>query len=755
MTTRCPCETSACRKHGAHCWCPPLKRPVPPTGVITIVKETNPPKESPPFQFTGDLGDFTLRSGEERVFPDLVPGEYTVIELPLPDWGLLEIDCDDQVVVGQTSVTITVKPFRKTTCTFVNTDEGCITVIKEVAGPDRTFDFTVDGQPFSIETTNGSGFYHIMGLDDGIHNVTELIPVGWFLTDVVCDNGQTGTTGGPGIGATGGVDVDVVAGQVQTCTFSNALAGQIIVKKITDPRNSLEQFEFEGSWGEQIFMADGDIFARLVPPGTYTVTEHIPVGWDLTTVSCTGGLGSTGTTGPAGGTGGAEFTVGPGQTVECIFTNTQRGSLTVIKQIETVNGTGPAFQFSVGFGPEVSLFGGDSINFPNVRPDTYQITESVPEGWDLTTIDCGSGPTGMTASSGEIGNILVTIPPGQDVECIFTNTERVSISVNKVSLGATGTFTFDYSGPEGTGSFDITTAGSPDGTGSFVLDNLVPGEYTVNERVVNDWAITDVTCDQGVESEIGFTVTLAPGQNVACEFTNTPARTFILNAGEIGTVNVPEGFPNLEYWVVGGGGKGSGTFFRQVSGGGGRSKVENGTRLGLTPGDPIQYVVGQGGVLLAVNGQDSTITVGLDTITASGGLGTIATLDGGNDGGGGGYISGIPAGQGGAAGQAEPGENGTPTGGGKGGDGLAVTATVAIFSGLPGIGGASFVQGPPFGGGGAGGVGASNPAIGATNGSGNGRGIGGRGYGAGTGGDGGLIRGGQGGPGVVVLRFIP
>ena len=185
-----------------------------------------------------------------------------------------------------------------------------------------------------------------------------------------------------------------------------------------------------------------------------------------------------------------------------------------------------------------------------------------------------------------------------------------------------------------------------------------------------------------------------------------------------------------------------------------RSKVENGTRLGLTPGDHIQYVVGQGGVLSSRNGQDSTITVGLDTITASGGLGTIATLDGGNDGGGGGYNNEV-AGQGGAAGQAEPGENGTPTGGGKGGDGLAVTATVAIFSGLPGIGGASFLRGPPFGGGGAGGVGASNPAIGGTNGSGNGRGIGGRGYGAGTGGDGGRDSGGQGGPGVVVLRFIP
>ena len=183
------------------------------TGVITIIKETDPEKESPPFRFTGDLGDFTLRSGKSKVFADLLPGVYHVVELPLPDWALVEIQCDDRTIIQDNKVEISLKPFQSVTCRFINTDEGCITVIKEVDGPDATFPFTINGDPFEITTSGGTGMFHLMGLQDGPNSLVELIPDGWFLTEVSCENGQTGTTGGPGPGATGGLEVDVMAGK--------------------------------------------------------------------------------------------------------------------------------------------------------------------------------------------------------------------------------------------------------------------------------------------------------------------------------------------------------------------------------------------------------------------------------------------------------------------------------------------------------------------------------------------------------------
>jgi hypothetical protein len=102
------------------------------TGAIAIVKDAPEANETHAFGFTGDLGDFTLASGESKEFLDLVPGTYTVAEDPasFPDeyWTLVSVTCVDQmnprtcvrVNLPSVSAAIRLQPGQHLECTFLN-----------------------------------------------------------------------------------------------------------------------------------------------------------------------------------------------------------------------------------------------------------------------------------------------------------------------------------------------------------------------------------------------------------------------------------------------------------------------------------------------------------------------------------------------------------------------------------------------------------------------------------------------------------
>ena len=56
-------------------------------------------------------------------------------------------------------------------------------------------------------------------------------------------------------------------------------------------------------------------------PGTYAISETVPAGWDLTSATCDNGASP------------ANINLAPGETVNCTFQNTKRGSLTVAKLV--------------------------------------------------------------------------------------------------------------------------------------------------------------------------------------------------------------------------------------------------------------------------------------------------------------------------------------------------------------------------------------------------------------------------------------
>ena len=73
--------------------------------------------------------------------------------------------------------------------------QGCtIDIIKIIQGNNESIEFTLDdGKPFQIFLSDGQDFFYDWGPTTDL-TITEVLPVGWRLDDVVCFNDGVGIT---------------------------------------------------------------------------------------------------------------------------------------------------------------------------------------------------------------------------------------------------------------------------------------------------------------------------------------------------------------------------------------------------------------------------------------------------------------------------------------------------------------------------------------------------------------------------------
>ena len=431
------------------------------------------------FSFTSStLGGFDLNTSSGTAstsFDLLVPGSYDVTETVPTGWDLTNVSCDD----GSAPGSIGLDPGETVTCTFENTKRGGIVVVKNTIGAEGTFSYTSSTLGgFDLTTTGGTASTSFDLLVPGSYDVAETVPTGWDLTASSCDDGSS-----PG-------SIGLDPGETVTCTFTNTRRGKIVVVKNTAGGDGTFSFTSSTLGGFDLTTASGTASTTfdLLVPGSYDLSETVPTGWDLV-ASCDDGSapGSIG--------------LDPGETVTCTFTNTKRGSIVVVKN--TIGGDGTfSFTSSTLGGFDLTTSGGTaSTTFDLLVPGGYDVTETVPTGWDLTGSSCDDG-----SSPGSIG-----LDPGETVTCTFTNTKRGRITVVKNTTGGDGTFSFTSST---LGGFDLTTTG---GTASRLFDLLLPGTYDVTEQVPEGWDLTGASCDDG--SSPG-SIGLAPGESVTCTFEN-------------------------------------------------------------------------------------------------------------------------------------------------------------------------------------------------------------------------------------------
>ena len=558
-------------------------------------------------------GNWTMTGGDEQVFGEVVPNAgrsaYTVAELVPAGYRLTGIECDH----GNTSktsaagfdgeaatATIEVAAGQTVHCTFTNTRNGSLTVVKRVAGDPQGQKFafspsdelvTVGGEEPALQPgdtvellADGSEvFPGLIPNDEGgkSYTVDETVPAGYRLTDIDCDGSSDDQDATNLDGIDRGAVVKVAAGEDVTCEFTNTKDATIKIAKVNVGGPEDDQFAFDASsdFGARsvTYALDADDkwsmtggqtqeLSGVVPNAghagrDYSVKELVPEHYRLTAIECDGD--NTGKADPAGFTGdaaAADIVVAPGATVLCTFTNTRNAKVTIVKEVvgAPAADAGKKFAFTAAdelganaqpAGPKSFVLGdGEHQDYLELIPnsptgDGYGVSEDVPAGYRLTSIECDgeNGSTSVSDAKGVDPEATIKVAAGEHVTCTYTNTKDSSITIRKEAVGGEEGDSFGFSASDGLADAGRTTADPMLVEGGFTLEDgesqgfagVVPdgdGAYTVTEDVPAGWRLTKIACDDddstdessnaGLEGHTA-TVKLDAGEDVVCTFTNT------------------------------------------------------------------------------------------------------------------------------------------------------------------------------------------------------------------------------------------
>jgi len=320
-------------------------------------------------------------------------------------------------------------------------------------------------------------------LTPGIYSVDEVnIPTDWDKTNPICSDGSEVSA------------IDVSAGETVTCTFTNIKRGSITVSKVTNPV-SVDQFNIllrqNDSTLDYHLLSNGQswTFDNLLA-GNYGVSEVYPagnptLGWYFDYANCDGNYYG----------GGETLNLSVGQNISCTLYNEQMAKVTVHKDIDTdgdgtvdvtnatdwkwnIDGSG-----DYDTGSTQMVFKGD-IDISEVQKPDYHVAN----------LTCG------TTDYGAVENQQITVNPGDDITCTFTNTRDTgALLVHKVQ------------DTQGNGTYD--TVDSSDFTWGIASDNtpysmgsgqtLTTGNYSVYESTVPGYQFVGWFFGDPVENRYG------------------------------------------------------------------------------------------------------------------------------------------------------------------------------------------------------------------------------------------------------------
>lgn len=515
-------------------------------GSITVAKATDPTGSTQSFDFTGDI-TATLTDGQLSGTVSVAAGQYSVTETPVQGWDVTDITCTDADSSGAGNIaTFNVDSGEHVVCYFTNTiQRGQIIVDKQTAPAEsaQLFDFTLTGtgvdQSFQLaDTTTPYNSGDLLPTsENGTYNLAEgVLPEGWSLVSATCSDGSDPAS------------IDLAPGEIVTCTFVNAEAGQSTFTKVSVGGDDTFNFTNTGPSGNFSLTTVGGVspVASLtgLDAGQYVITEEALAGWVLTNIVCTESADQDSVIDIPNRT--VTLNVQDGETINCTVTNTKNGSITVAK---TTVPSGLSTQFDFTGDVTGTIGDGGFITVSDLVPGTYSSVEAVTAGFDLTSIVCNDGVS-TTPSTGDTGTRTVTfnLDPGEDVTCTFTNTVQYgSIIVDKVTVPAGSAQSFDFT-LTGTGvsqSFALTHAAAPHNSGDL-LPTFENGTYNVAEAAVADWTGESV-CSDG--SPAGA-VDLDPGEVVTCTFTNTLSPSINLTKTATGPVLEQNGTYTVIYTIT-------------------------------------------------------------------------------------------------------------------------------------------------------------------------------------------------------------
>ncbi|MBT2517472.1 hypothetical protein J7E29_08515 [Streptomyces sp. ISL-90] len=504
-------------------------------GFLTVTKESLNDLDTS----SSTLFDYTVTGGEDPIAGDLLigetdsyfdvePGDGFTLDEVIPaqaPWSLYSIVCTadgvDYVLYengAATGTTFPVVSLETTDCVITNATSS-VTVEKQTLpeGSTELFDFDIEGGEFDLSDGESETFQFAPGTEV---DITEVVPDGWDLVDVTCDTDETAIEDG--------ATVTTIEGETVTCVFTNEQQGAIVINKLVEGVNDAE-FDFSsdtlGDFSIDTVDGFGTVTFDNLVPGAYDVSEDPLTGFDTTNLVCVD---------PDDGTVvsfedfSASIDLDAGETVECTFTNTERGLIFVDK--ETLpNEFDQDFEFAFGGGEgPIDFTLNDATDAEDdfwssgfIVPGTYTVDELVPAGWTLNDISCGVVDGDGTT---------IELGAGEVVSCVFTNEANPgTITVKKSTVGGNGTFGFVLTqlGSDGDPrTREVTTVG---GSATAVFDLVDAGKrYSIEEtKVSGGWSAGPMTCEVSPASggdpvkidPADFEV--APGDEIDCAITNT------------------------------------------------------------------------------------------------------------------------------------------------------------------------------------------------------------------------------------------
>ena len=312
---------------------------------------------------------------------------------------------------------------------------GTIIIVKAATPEDNTsFSFTenIANTGFTLmDPSDNSETFN--GVPIGSYTVTETVPTGWTLDNIVCNDPDNGSTTA---GSTATIDLD--DDETITCTFNNSLdTGTIRIVKQATPEDDTS-FLFNDDIGPSAFsLSDPSNTDRVysnVPVGSYYVQEGTLAGWTLDDIDCVDPTNDSSGDEPNRR---ANIELADGETVTCTFSNSLDTGTIIIEKVAS-----PADDTSFTFTEDISSLGftlmdpsDDSITFSDVTTGSYTVTEDAAPDWTLDSIVCddanSTGDTGTRTAS-------IALEDGETVTCTFSNVELVAdIYISPEDAGTT------------------------------------------------------------------------------------------------------------------------------------------------------------------------------------------------------------------------------------------------------------------------------------------------------------------------------
>jgi len=470
------------------------------------LQEKSPPK-SQSFTISTQSGSGTYS------FPDLPQGTYTITEdlTGMDGWESQGVQCTIQnssnltVTSPTNSITIELLFGDKATCEFKNIKLPTLIVAKKTIGGYGDFDFTVTNGTDSSQNVvtygtqvstsssynpanDGGNFVTI-----GSHTVTETPQTGWENVSTECsiNNGE------PQAGST----VDLKAGEVATCTFTNHKLPTLQLAKQTV--GGFGKFDFTvtngtGSFATSIETSDGtnpaDGDVAIVKNEKHTISESMQSGWEFVEASCTvTHADQTMTTLGPFTNNPFDITLDNGDVAKCTVKNQKLPTLQISKNtiggfgkfdFTVTNGTG-SFTTSVTTSNGTNPADGD-VNIVTIGSHT--VTETPQAGWEKVSTECSINNGEPQAGS------TVDLKAGDVAKCTVKNQKLPTLQISKNTIGGFGKF--DFTVTNGTGSF-TTSVTTSNGTNPADGDvNIVTiGSHTVTEQSKAGWSFVQTVCD--------------------------------------------------------------------------------------------------------------------------------------------------------------------------------------------------------------------------------------------------------------------